>query len=229
MEQIHLERLELMSRTFFEGEKGEKIILALTGLLFFFLAFIVFPSGLQAEQPHPSEVIKAFNATLLEAMKKADELGYAGRFKLFDPVVKESFALAFMANQSAGRYWKTMKEEQRNLLLKTYIEWTVATYAGRFDGYSGERFEVTSESEPVQGTVTVVSKFIQSSSEVIDFYYQLRRIEGRWRIVDVKISGVSQLALTRAQFTGILKEKGVDALIAMLQEKIKGFSQSKKG
>ena len=122
-----------------------------------------------------------------------------------------------------------MKEEQRNLLLKTYIEWTVATYAGRFDGYSGERFEVASESEPVQGTVTVVSRFIQSSNEVIDFYYLLRRIEGRWRIVDIKISGVSQLALTRAQFTGILKEKGVDALIAMLREKIRGFSQSKKG
>jgi phospholipid transport system substrate-binding protein len=174
-------------------------------------------------------VIKTFNAALLEAMQKAGELGYAGRYKLLDSVVRESFALSFMANQSVGKYWKTMKEEERNLLLKVYTEWTVATYAGRFDGYSGERFELASESEPAKGTVTVISKFIQSNNEVIEFYYLLRKVEGRWRIVDIKISGVSQLAMTRAQFTGILKEKGVDALVAMLKEKIRGFSQSKKG
>ena len=49
------------------------------------------------------------------------------------------------------------------------------------------------------------------------------------RIVDIRISGVSQLALTRAQFAGILREKGLEALIAMLREKIRDFSQNKKG
>lgn len=221
--------MELMSRMFFEGREGQKIIVTLAGLLFIFLIFTGSPPGVRADQQRPAEAIKTFNATLLEAMTKADELGYTGRYKLLDPVIKESFGLSFMANQSVGRYWKTMKEEERNLFLKTYTEWTVATYAGRFDGYSGERFEVASESAPLHGTVTVVSKFIQSNNDVIDFYYLLRKIEGRWRIVDIKISGVSQLALTRAQFTGILKEKGADALIAMLKEKIRGFSRSKKG
>ena len=162
-------------------------------------------------------------------MKNAKELGYSGRYKLLEPVMKESFALSFMGAQSVGRYWKTMGEEDRDLLIKTYTDWTVASYAGRFDGYSGERFQLASESPPVKGTVTVVSKFIQAGNETIDFSYLLRRIDGRWRIVDIRISGVSQLALTRAQFAGILREKGVEALIAMLREKIRGFSQSKKG
>lgn len=211
------------------GRRRQRVIAAFAGILLLTLYGALTPPDAQAGRDDPSGVIRTFNETLLEAMKKAGELGYSGRYKLLDPVIKESFALSFMGAQSAGRYWKTMGQEERSLLIRTYTDWTVATYAGRFDGYSGESFQLASESLPVKGTVTVVSKFIQSDNEVIDFSYLLRRVEGRWRIVDIRISGVSQLALTRAQFTGILKEKGVEALVAMLREKIRGFSQNKKG
>lgn len=181
-----------------------------------------------ADQAVPKESIQTLNATLLDAMKRADQLGYAGRYKLMEPVIKNVFAFSFMGAQSIGRYWKTLNDEQRSLFLKTYTDWSIATYAGRFDGYSGERFELVSESEPVQGTVTVISKLIQSNEEPIVFSYLMRNVEDRWRIVDIQISGVSQLAMTRAQFTEVMKSKGLDGLIAMLKSKIAGFAQPKK-
>jgi len=192
------------------------------------LVWAALPLTCCAEGTGPSDVINTFNAALVETMKKAQELGFSGRYKRLEPVIKESFSLPFMASQAVGRFWKGMKEDERNLLLKTYTEWTISTYAGRFDGYSGERFEPASESGPLKGAITVVSKFIQQNNEVVDFYYLLQKKEGKWRIVDIKISGVSQLALTRAQFTDILKEKGFDALIAVLKEKTRGFSQRGK-
>ena len=186
------------------------------------------PECAKASQTGPADVIKIFNATLLETMKRAEELGYPGRYKLLEPVIKDSFALSFMAKQSVGRYGKTFSEVQRNLLEKTYADWSIATYAGRFDSYAGEKFEVVSESGPVQGTVTVVSKLIRSNKEEIDFYYMLQKKEDKWQIVDIQISGVSQLALTKSQFLSVLRDKGLDGLIAMLKEKIKGFSQGKE-
>jgi phospholipid transport system substrate-binding protein len=186
------------------------------------------PCTVQAQQPGPTQTIQAFNAALLDAMKRADALGYSGRHKLLEPLIKDSFALSFMGIQSTGRFWKTFPKEQQELFLKSYIEWTVATYAGRFDGFSGERFEVVSESAPVQGTVTVISKLIESNNEAIVFHYLMRNIANRWQVVDIQISGVSQLALTRAQFTDVIKNKGFDGLIAMLKEKTAGFSQPKK-
>jgi len=170
-------------------------------------------------------VIKTFNATLLDCMKRAKELGYSGRCKLLDPVVRDSFALSYMASISAGKYWKTLSEGQRRSLLDAYTEWSIATYAGRFDDYTGEKFEVQSGSKPVRDTVTVISKLIEPSKEETVFYYKLRKIEGRWRIVDIQISGVSQLALTRAQFVSVIGSKGFDGLISMLKDKIKHFSQ----
>jgi phospholipid transport system substrate-binding protein len=160
-------------------------------------------------------------------MKRADELGYSGRYTLLDPVVRNSFALSYMASQSLGRYWRTIKETEQSELVRIYSEWSVATYARRFDGYSGERFEVVSESAPDQGTVTVISKIIQPNKEGAVFHYKLRKIDGNWRIVDIQISGVSQLALTRSQFTSVMKEKGLDGLIALLKTKIEGLTQGK--
>ena len=178
--------------------------------------------------PGPKDAIQALNAALLDVMKRADELGYAGRYKLLEPVIKNTFAFSFMGTQSIGRYWKSLNETQRGLFLSTYTDWSIATYAGRFDGYSGERFELVSESAPVQGTVTVISKLIQSNDEPIIFSYLMRNVENRWRIVDIQISGVSQLAMTRAQFTEVMKSKGFEGLISMLKEKIAGFARPKK-
>jgi phospholipid transport system substrate-binding protein len=181
-----------------------------------------------AEKSAASDVIKRFNAALLESMKKADQLGYSGRYSLLDPVIRDSFALSFMADQSIGRFGKGLKEEERRLFLKTYTEWTIATYAARFDGYSGERFETVSESKPERGTVTVLSKIIEPKRDSVDFYYKLRKMDNRWVIVDIQMAGVSQLALTRSQFVSVIREKGFDNLIAMLKSKIDSFSKGKE-
>lgn len=207
--------------------QGKKLITGLM-LLLACIALLAAPQLGRAEQPSPKKTIEAFNAALLDAMKRADELGYPGRHKLLEPIIKDSFALSFMGIQSIGRYWKTLPKEQQDLFLNTYIDWTIATYAGRFDGFSGERFEVVSESSPAQGTVTVISKLIESNNEAIVFHYLMRKIEDRWQVVDILILGVSQLALTRAQFTDVIKNKSFDGLIAMLKEKTAGFAQPKK-
>jgi len=206
--------------------KRKMLIFSVVAFLLLTVLLPVFSSYAASEILGPAAVIRNFNAALLEAMKKANQLGYAGRYKLLDPVIKNSFALSFMAGQSLGRYGKTLKPEERELLIRGYTDWTVATYAGRFDGYSGEKFEVASESGPLQGTYTVTSKLIKQNGEEVVFRYLLRKIEGMWRVIDIQISGVSQLALTRAQFTGVIKDKGFNGLISMLKEKIKGLEKS---
>lgn len=197
------------------------------GMVFLVLTLL---SSLTAavEKSTATDVIKKFNAALLESMKNADQLGYSGRYKLLGPVIRDSFALPFMADQSLGRYGRRLKEGDRRLLLKTYTEWTIATYAARFDGYSGERFETVSESKPERGTVTVLSKIIEPEKDSIDFYYKLRKMDNRWLIVDIQMAGVSQLALTRSQFVSVIKDKGFDNLIAMLKKKIDSFSKGRE-
>jgi phospholipid transport system substrate-binding protein len=196
-------------------------------LLILFLGAVVLPFSVNAVQSDPSQTIKKLNATLLESMKKGGELGYEGRYRLLAPVIKDSFALSNTARLAAGRYWSKFTDEERNIYLKTYSEWTVATYAGRFDEYSGEQFKLISESAPERSTVTVISKLIKSDKDEVEFNYLFRRVEGAWRIVDIRILGVSQLAITRTQFVSILEKKGFQELISMLNGKIKDLSKGK--
>jgi phospholipid transport system substrate-binding protein len=220
----HLPKENKMS--FFSRKMSPGIIRVYCVILIFTFSTALSPLYAEAEQP-PDQTIRTFNAALLEAMKKADELGYKGRYALLEPVIDSSFALPFMADVSLGKYRKTLTVEQRSSYLKTYAEWTVAAYAGRFDGYSGERFEIVSQSKPERGIVTVISKLIKPNREEVEFDYLLRNISGKWRVVDIHISGVSQLALTRSQFTNVIKDKGFTGLMSMLAEKTKDFSRGK--
>ncbi len=206
---------------------GKKFASQFAGLILLSALIFTVVYSAAAEEAGPADVIKRFNTSLLESMK-GHELGYAGRYKLLEPVIKESFAVPFMAGASVGSYWKTLKEKERKTFLDTYTEWTIASYAGNFSEFSGERFEIASESKPEQGTVTVVSKLIEPNDEHVDFHYRLRKTDALWRIVDIHIYGVSQLALTRSQFVSVIKNKGFDALIAMLREKIKNFSRKEE-
>ena len=197
-------------------------------ILITFTCLLLSPYNGTAGQSGAKAVVAKFNAALLESMKRADELSFSGRYALLEPFIKNIFALSFMAEKSVGRYWKTLKEKQKMLLVETYTGWSITRYAKNFDGYSGEEFEVISETGPFRGTVTVISRLIVPDDETIDFYYKLRKIKNNWQIVDIQIEGVSQLALTRSQCLSVIKDKGFDTLISSLQKKIKGLSQEGK-
>lgn len=204
-----------------ERRRSYRVIL----MVLLFLGTVMIPFSWAAGPGGPSDVVKNLNGSLLEAMKGGGKLGYEGRYRLLDPVVRNAFALNSMARSAAGKYWDSFTADERKVYLKTYAEWSVANYAGRFNEYSGQQFRLISESPPERNTVTVVSRLVESNRDEVEFNYQIRLVEGSWLIVDVHILGVSQLWLTKAQFVCILGLKGFNGLISMLNNKIRVLSQ----
>lgn len=198
---------------------------AVAGFSFLVLCTVMgLPMQIRGETPGPAQVISCFNVALIEAMRGGKELGFRGRYRLLQPVVTETFLLPYMASVSVGRHWKTLTEEQQRQFEEIYAEWSIANYAKNFDEYAGERFEITKQSQTAGGAA-VVSKLLNFKGKETEFDYRLRLTEGAWRIVDMRISGVSQLANTRAQFMSVLDQKGFDELLASLKRKLREFSQ----
>jgi phospholipid transport system substrate-binding protein len=160
-------------------------------------------------------------------MKGGKQLGYAGRYKLLEPVIDKTFAMAYMGKSSLGRYWKPLSEQEQKDFLALYREWSIAQYAENFDEYDEQSFKIVSESESAREIVTVNSDFTKAIGDVIEFNYKLRQFKGQWRIVDIMISGVSQLANTRSQFMDVMAKKGLTGLNAMMKEKIEMFSKKR--
>ena len=53
----------------------------------------------------------------------------------------------FMAEKSAGRDWKTFNDEQKQQWIEAFSDHTLANYASRFKGFSGQNFETHGEEE----------------------------------------------------------------------------------
>ena len=175
----------------------------------------------------PSAIVDVLHAELLEVMKRADELRYAGRFERLGPVLDEQFDMPFMARMSVGRYWKNMDEANRERLQETFREFTVANFASRFDGYSGQRFETLREEPSSHGTVLVHTRLVDPAGEETQLNYRLHSVNGGWRIFDIFLNGtVSEIALRRSEYSDLIKRDGIDALVVALRGKIEDLSET---
>jgi phospholipid transport system substrate-binding protein len=169
-------------------------------------------------------VVVGFQARLLEVMRRAKELGYAGRLEVLAPAVTESHDLPTLARIVVGKRWRTFSPGQRQRLVAVFATLSVATYAYRFDGYSGERFELVSQQRTERGDALVRTRLINEDGEAVRLDYLLRTDDGRWRIVNVIADGVSDLALKRAEYRSILRREGFEGLISKLQDKIEQYA-----
>lgn len=187
------------------------------------------PSASTAESGAPIKVVEALHENLIGVMKNANELGYEGRFERLKPVINELFDIPFMAEKSVGRYWKTVDEDSRANLLATFERFTVANYAGRFTGYSGQVFETVKAQASKHGTVLVYSRLVSDDGETVQLNYRLRPVEDdSWRIIDVLLNGtISELALRRSEYSSLIRREGFAALMSALNERIDDLSTGK--
>jgi phospholipid transport system substrate-binding protein len=182
-----------------------------------------FAVGLPAQQAaasDPQEVAQGFYGVLLSTMRDGRSLGQSGRYARLVPVVNRTFDLAFMARLAVGPSWATLAPAQQQRLTEAFGNYVSATYADRFDAYSGEQLEVTGE-RPYGSEVMVQTKIVKSNGETTTLDYLMRQNQGAWQISDVYLDGtISQVAVQRSEFSSILRREGVDGLVMALNRKV---------
>jgi len=125
-----------------------------------------------------------------------------------------------MARLAVGPSWETLSPAQQQRLTDAFGNYVSATYADRFDTYSGEQLEVTGE-RPYGSDVMVQTKIVKSDGETMILNYLMRQNRGDWQISDVYLDGtISQLAVQRSEFNSILRREGVDGLVMALNRKV---------
>lgn len=176
-----------------------------------------------AAQPgDPAEVVERVDAVVIEVMREAETLGYRGRLERLEPVLRSSFDFPQMARVAVGRHWQELNEAQRDRLVEGFAELSIATFAARFDGYSGQRFDIVGTRPGLRGAVLVDNRLVKPSGESTNIDYVLRSgDEGVWRIVDVYLeSKYSELAMKRAEYTSVLRRHGFDDLMRRIEAEI---------
>ncbi len=176
-----------------------------------------------------SKVIEAFHGDLLAIMKDAETLGYEGRYEKLGPGLQRTFDLDFMAEKAVGSHWRKLEAEQQEQLRDIFYRFTLATYASRFSGYTGETFEIVAEQAAPRDTVFVRTRLHRTDGEdPVEINYRLHRGIAGWRVIDVLLRGtVSELALRRSEYSSVIKRDGFEKLVEILEGKVADLASGK--
>lgn len=187
------------------------------------VAALAAPRTVRAADPGaaPVSVIRSYYDVLLGVMKDGQRIGFAGRRDRLAPVIRQTFDFPVMTRLTVGPQWATLTPAQQQQIIAAFSAFSIATYANRFDDYSGERFEVQDQpAQSANGDAIVKSTLIQQSGDTVELDYLMRSDAGRWQVIDVYLSGtVSELATRRSEFSSVLRRSGPDALVELLQRK----------
>ena len=167
----------------------------------------------------PQANVRGFYDTLLNTMKNGRSLGQSGRYARLAPVVDRVFDVPSMTRLAIGSSWASLPPAQQQQLTEAFRHYIAATYADRFDSYSGEQLQVTGE-HPYNGNVIVQTKIVKPNGETTTLNYMMRQNQGSWQISDVYLDGtISQLAVQRSEFNSILRREGIEGLVMALNRK----------
>ena len=171
-----------------------------------------------------ADTVRGLYDALLANMRSGPVLGARSRFASIEPVVRSAFDMQFMARLAVGPEWERLAEPQRRQVSEAFERYIAAVYADRFDSYAGERLQVTGEQTSANGTI-ITTEIIQSNGEPVRLNYLLRQNGGAWQIADVYLNGtISELATRRSEFSSILRTRGIDGLVTMLNTKADALS-----
>src|SRR5215467_8232424 len=184
---------------------------------------------LHAAPASSGDTVQGLYDALLSTMKNGRILGQSGRFTQLEPVIRRSFDIASMARLAVGASWGGLTEAQRQQVIESFGRYISAIYADRFDSYAGQKLQVTGE-QPAAAGIMVKSQIIKANGEPVYVDYMMRRNGDTWLISDIYFDGaISEVATRRSEFGAILKNEGLDGLIAALNRKANILNASTQG
>jgi phospholipid transport system substrate-binding protein len=184
------------------------------------------PGWAKTDATQAAPVVEGFHHRLLAAARDGGPANYQARYAALDPAVRHAFDLTYISQAVLGSYWDTLTPAQRRTFTERFAQNTIATYAGRFDAYSGEKFTLVGEQTPRPAVRVVESDLTTGDGEKHRFTYVLRKTDDGWRIANILVDHISQIAVQRSQFTAILRDQGFDRLIARLDTLTSSMKQA---
>ena len=168
----------------------------------------------------PEQVVSDLQASLIQSMREGDKMNFQARYEFLAPVINQSHDFDLIIRTVLGSHWTQLDQDQQQLILNTFKQLSIATYAGQFNEYGGEYFEILHQRSLPRNQQLIRSQLTKADGGTVDFDYVLQEGDNSWLIINILVDGVSDLALKRTEYRTILQRDGFSALIEMLQEKI---------
>lgn len=173
----------------------------------------------------PEAPIAAFNAGLLAGMKFGRAVPFATRAAALAPLVERAFDLRAILQASVGPGWSRFSAAQQADILAAFRAFTVATWVGNFDSFSGETLEILPAGRKVGTDEVIATRIVPPTGAATRLDYVMRQGPAGWQAVDILVDGaISRVAVQRSDFRALVTGNDPGPLIAMLRSKVASFA-----
>lgn len=133
-----------------------------------------------------------------------------------------------MARFVMGRLWRTATEQQQQDFVAGFTDTLIRSYAGSMLSLNIARVEVKNKISERAGRVLVPTEVFQvdGNSATVVYRLFLDKKTQNWMIYDVSIEGISLLLNYRKSYGSELNKKGIDKVIAEMQQRSYEFLNS---
>jgi phospholipid transport system substrate-binding protein len=140
-------------------------------------------------------------------------------FPLVEEIVLPHFDFVRMSRWVLGKNWRTASNEQKKQFIAEFRTLLVRTYAKALLEYTGEQkinyLPVHEGKDPKK--VVIRTEIIQDGGLPLPIHYTLYQKNDAWKVIDIKVEGVSLVANYRSSFGTEIRKDGMDKLLVRLE------------
>lgn len=142
----------------------------------------------------------------------------AEREKKFRDLLYEGFDVNFLARLSLGRHAREMKREQLREYMKLFPDYIVNKFSKRIGDYTNQQVRILDTAPAGTRDLFVRTELVRPGADPIAADWRVRRKKNGFRIVDVKVEGISMAITQRDEFSSLIEQSGIDGLLAELRK-----------
>ncbi len=134
-------------------------------------------------------------------------------------LLHEYFNLPLVGRAVLGHHWRTITDTQKEAYHRAFENHTVHLIDGQLDLIAGGSLNILRTVPRNERETFVYSHFTRAGREPLEVQWRFRnrKSDGKPRIVDVAIEGVSLFTTKRQDFVAIMEAEGIDGLVNALQ------------
>lgn len=171
-----------------------------------------------AEDP---EGAKAFILALSDnVLRILDDTTLTGqeRDDRYREILSEGFALSYISKLVLGRHWRSATAAQKVEYSRIFPDYILNIYVHRLTEFGDEQFIVSDTAPAGKKDIYVRSEIVRPNGPPLAADWRVRIRKGEFKIIDLKIEGISMASTQRERFAAKIAEVGLSGLIQSLKE-----------
>ena len=186
---------------------------------FILLVLLIIPLQVRAGMPldtverHVNEVLKVLRNPALQG-----EANKAAKQERIEAVADEMFDYVALSRLTLGQNWKKFTGDQKKEFIQLYRSILEKAYMDRILSYTDEKVTFDKETMLSEKKAEVQTHILTKSTE-IPIFYRVYLKDGKWKVYDVIIEGISLIKNYRTQFRDILANNPPEEVLKILRKK----------